>query len=361
MTKITNKLTPSTTDIIVLREQTTSSSSDSIFTDPLTTPIGFATEINQCYYSEENVCDTSDVDKLDQLAGETVPSRIYSRKTKSNSDILNKLSKLSLTNVDCYTTAPNYCSETLLDTSDELDTTMSLANNIQKVNRMSPSNIENCTDKMNIFNVARVKKVELAKVGNDSVSATINEAQLIPTILQQPSITPPTPSSILAPSVCSPTSQGDGNVLKKVASFTVERTNSDNTASKISRPSYVPEKLNFGAYEKFEGQMLLNWMSSSSQPLYNVSDQDISSLLIQQYCTNLLVAGVIKQIPDKYAPIQETFRQKKISTNLCFVSEKCSDIADCVPINITQSSVACNVKVVKLNECNWGQSSQRAI
>lgn len=55
------------------------------------------------------------------------------------------------------------------------------------------------------------------------------------------------------------------------------------------------------------GQMLLNWMSSSSQPLYNVSDQDISPL-IQQYCTNLLVAGVIKQIADKYAPIQETFR-----------------------------------------------------
>lgn len=55
------------------------------------------------------------------------------------------------------------------------------------------------------------------------------------------------------------------------------------------------------------GQMLLNWMSSSSQLLYNVSDQDISQL-IQQYCTNLLVAGVIKQIPDKYAPIQETFR-----------------------------------------------------
>lgn len=82
----------------------------------------------------------------------------------------------------------------------------------------------------------------------------------MPTVLQQQPIIQgiqPTPSSILvqhqlAP-VCS-TSQGDGNVLKKVASFTVERTNSDNTASKISRPSYVPEKLNFGAYEKFEGE-----------------------------------------------------------------------------------------------------------
>lgn len=83
----------------------------------------------------------------------------------------------------------------------------------------------------------------------------------MPAILQQQPISQdiqPTPSSILlqqqVASVCSPTSQGDGNVLKKVASFTVERTNSDNTASKISRPSYVPEKLNFGAYEKFEGE-----------------------------------------------------------------------------------------------------------
>lgn len=32
-----------------------SSSSDSNFTDPLNTPIGFSTEINQCYYSEESV------------------------------------------------------------------------------------------------------------------------------------------------------------------------------------------------------------------------------------------------------------------------------------------------------------------
>lgn len=84
----------------------------------------------------------------------------------------------------------------------------------------------------------------------------------MPTILQQQPIAQdiqPTPSSIpvqqQVASVCSSTSQGDGNVLKKVASFTVERTNSDNTASsKISRPSYVPEKLNFGAYEKFEGE-----------------------------------------------------------------------------------------------------------
>lgn len=50
----------------------------------------------------------------------------------------------------------------MLFTSDEVDDIMSVANNMQKkVNRMSPSNNENGADKMNIFNVARVKKVEL--------------------------------------------------------------------------------------------------------------------------------------------------------------------------------------------------------
>lgn len=75
--------------------------------------------------------------------------------------------------------------------------------------------------------------------------------------------------------------------------------------------------------------MLINWMSSSLQQSLMVaasmpglapptptttaagiaSDQDIiANQLILQFCTNLLVAGVIKQIPDKFAPIQETFR-----------------------------------------------------
>lgn len=79
--------------------------------------------------------------------------------------------------------------------------------------------------------------------------------------------------------------------------------------------------------------MLINWMASSmlqqqqshqlapknsavgvSSPttLYNQNDHqhDImaNNFLIQQFCTNLLVAGVIKQIPDKYAPLQDSFR-----------------------------------------------------
>lgn len=50
-----------------------------------------------------------------------------------------------------------------------------------------------------------------------------------------------------------------GSVLKKIVSFTVDgsRFHSENATVKVSRPSYVPEKLNFSAYERFEGKLVL--------------------------------------------------------------------------------------------------------
>lgn len=41
----------------------------------------------------------------------------------------------------------------------------------------------------------------------------------------------------------------DSNVLRKVASLTLER----HAEPKVTRPKFVPEKLNFQLYEKFEG------------------------------------------------------------------------------------------------------------
>ena len=49
-----------TPNVIHLRERTTSSSSDSIFTDPASPQGAFATEINEAYYSEENICDLAE-------------------------------------------------------------------------------------------------------------------------------------------------------------------------------------------------------------------------------------------------------------------------------------------------------------
>lgn len=45
----------------------------------------------------------------------------------------------------------------------------------------------------------------------------------------------------------------DGNVLKKVISFTLDQMNN---AEKTTRPTFVPEKLHFSAYEQFKGNIL---------------------------------------------------------------------------------------------------------
>lgn len=46
----------------------------------------------------------------------------------------------------------------------------------------------------------------------------------------------------------------DGNVLRKVASLTLDKATID---SKVNRPKFVPEKLDFSLYEKFEGMLCL--------------------------------------------------------------------------------------------------------
>lgn len=46
----------------------------------------------------------------------------------------------------------------------------------------------------------------------------------------------------------------DGNVLRKVASLTLDKATID---SKVNRPKFVPEKLDFSLYEKFEGRFFL--------------------------------------------------------------------------------------------------------
>lgn len=79
------------------------------------------------------------------------------------------------------------------------------------------------------------------------------------------------------------------------------------------------------------GHMLYHWMSSTLQLQTTTkttpkdatdvaTTADVTSTtavaeqpthfapLLLQFCTNLLVAGVIKQIPDSQAPEQDTFR-----------------------------------------------------
>ncbi|KAM7354107.1 formin protein cappuccino isoform 2-T2 [Cochliomyia hominivorax] len=116
--------------------------------------------------------------------------------------------------------------------------------------------------------------------------------------------------------ICTPRTPKN-NVLKKVASFTLEKSAGSSANSKINngdpnsgmlgqlenigskRSTFVPEKLSFAAYEKFEGQMLMKWFISSLQNNCNhLSEQDISVLTLQ-YCNNLINVGVLKQISEK--------------------------------------------------------------
>jgi formin 2 len=59
------------------------------------------------------------------------------------------------------------------------------------------------------------------------------------------------------------------------------------------------------------GQMLMNWLASSFQALPLTLNDQVLNIIAQQYCTNLLAVGVINQIPDKYAPIQDTFKVRE--------------------------------------------------
>ncbi|KAH8282368.1 hypothetical protein KR054_007271 [Drosophila jambulina] len=148
------------------------------------------------------------------------------------------------------------------------------------------------------------------------------------------------------------------NVLKKVASFTVEKSSAGNSSStpNANTPllaeettllattptssllatqnpeiaigggagggvgggvgtgtssrrgsSYVPEKLSFAAYEKFEGQMLMKWLISTMQsnpksPANECFNQDNSffNTLALQFCNNLKYVGVLKQISSEH-------------------------------------------------------------
>ncbi|GLH11040.1 Uncharacterized protein GBIM_15894 [Gryllus bimaculatus] len=100
----------------------------------------------------------------------------------------------------------------------------------------------------------------------------------------------------------------ESNVLRKVASLTLDRGTLE---QRVAKPRFVPEKLNFQLYEKFEGQMLINWFVSSfpeeSYIRVTLTMQDLRILAVQ-FCTHLLAAGVLCQIPDKDVPMDTLFR-----------------------------------------------------
>lgn len=81
--------------------------------------------------------------------------------------------------------------------------------------------------------------------------------------------------------------------------------------ARLQRPKFVPEKLDFKLYEKFEGHMLVNWYLSelaSDSPARAQLGVTELKLLAAQFCTHLLAAGVLKQLPDPGVPPTNIFR-----------------------------------------------------
>ncbi|XP_049823318.1 formin-2-like isoform X3 [Aethina tumida] len=100
----------------------------------------------------------------------------------------------------------------------------------------------------------------------------------------------------------------DTPVLKKLAPLTLSKAELE---SKVSKPKFVPEKLDFQLYEKFEGHQLVNWyLSEVNDKAYLnefLSGSDLKILAVQ-FCTHLLAAGVLRQIPDKNVEISNIFK-----------------------------------------------------
>ncbi|RZB39864.1 formin-2 [Asbolus verrucosus] len=265
-----------------------SSSSDSNFTDPLT-PVGFNTEMNQCYYSEESVI-------LDVEVPSTTTQEEFLHNLTLNSFKLNdyrmrheeekskKLSKLGVSKT----------SQISLD-SDPKDSFVSA--NVEIVNkddssqederdtgtlkRRSQDNVEEG------HTVAHMVK-RMSEVNLSNGHTEYKRHMSVPAELTKQS--------------------PDGLVLKKVASLTLNKAELE---AKITKPKFVPEKLDFQLYEKFEGHMLVNWyLSEFSEDHHLVqlrNGQDLKLLAIQ-FCTHLLAAGVLRQIPDKDVPMYHIFK-----------------------------------------------------
>ncbi|XP_045447451.1 formin-2 [Melitaea cinxia] len=272
------------------------SSSDSVFTDPLT-PL--AVELNQCYYSAESDSAHEELPCTLTPSGLDAPARVTPASTDTRPSVTEMLhddTAPPLPAIDIM--EKEIKSDVFDDISDKDDITKTMGailskseQPLEKDNECNHDFLENrlkASPGQTSFTISRHRKVELPPVAADSsLSILDNEDQ--------------------SQSGLSDVPMTDSNVLRKVASLTLDK----HTETKVIRPKFVPEKLDFQIYEKFEGQMLLNWfLSSVSEDSHFknlLSSQDLKTLGIQ-YCTHLLAAGVLRQISDKDAPTENIFK-----------------------------------------------------
>ncbi|KAB0794648.1 hypothetical protein PPYR_11487 [Photinus pyralis] len=243
------------------------SSSESVFTDPSAlTPVGFSTEINECYYSDDNV------NSINVVIPDSAPKnfmelplnnfKLNEFKRRKEEELGKKLSKLGLS----------------------------------KTSQISlESDLRDCFVSENVECVERPG--DSSSPLNQRCDGMANYSS------GPPEYKRPTSVPAASPDV------SEGNlVLKRVISLTLDK---DVMENKVTKPKFVPEKLDFKLYEKFEGYMLINWylseFSENHQLKQLVQNQDLK-LLATQFCTHLLAAGVLHQIPDKDVPMYNIFK-----------------------------------------------------
>lgn len=124
-------------DVNTVATTTVSSSSESVFTDPLT-PLGFAAELNQCYYSDDNLSDGFTV--LPAQASATGDQR---RRRAA------KLAQLTRTRTDVF------------DSTAAASATMAAA---VELDAPSLELMPQQQQQQQLFTVSRVKKVELPEM-----------------------------------------------------------------------------------------------------------------------------------------------------------------------------------------------------
>ncbi|XP_046962040.1 formin-J-like isoform X2 [Vanessa cardui] len=271
------------------------SSSDSVFTDPLT-PL--AVELNQCYYSAESDSAHDELPHTLTPSYFDAPAHIGPASTETRPSVTEMLHDDTASPLSTNEMMEKEIKSDVSDISDSNDNSKvmgailskSTEQPLEKENECNHDFLENrlkASPGQTSFTISRHRKVELPPVAADSSLNILDNDCRHSSVSDVP--------------------MSDSNVLRKVASLTLDK----HTETKVIRPKFVPEKLDFQIYEKFEGQMLLNWFLSSvseDSHLKNlISSQDLKILVIQ-YCTHLLAAGVLRQISDKDAPTENIFK-----------------------------------------------------
>nr|XP_021201256.2 formin-2 isoform X1 [Helicoverpa armigera] len=274
------------------------STSESVFTDPLT-PL--AVELNQCYYSAES--DSAP----DDLPRTLTPSLAAARPASvaMTIDMPHDDAACSLSTDDMEKEEKNDVFDDSGDKS-ENEKVMGSAfsglcgdhraeRNLERISHecdhdFLDNRVKACPGQTS-FTVSKHRKVELPPVACEPLA-------LLDTVVSDKDRRHSSVSDV---------PMSDSNVLRKVASLTLDKL----TESRVVRPKFVPDKVDFKQYEKFEGQMLLNWFVSSItennhlKSLLSIQDQRNLGI---QYCTDLLAAGVLRQISDKDAPTENIFK-----------------------------------------------------